>query len=111
MELSPTPASISVLFGPTVEPLPITVLPCRLVNGAITVSWPIVTSASMTVAAGLTIVTPASMWRSWIWRCATAATSASCTRSLIPSSSSGSDSSYAPTGRSCPRMIASTSGR
>ena len=40
-------------------------------------SSPMVTSASITVAPGLTIVTPAIMWRSWIWRWATAATSAS----------------------------------
>ena len=53
MEPSPTVASISVLLGPIVEPLPIAVAPCRLVNGAITVSWPIVTSASITVAAGV----------------------------------------------------------
>ena len=93
MAPSPTVASISVLLGPIVDPLPIAVAPCRLVKGAITVSWPIVTSASITVAPGLTIVTPAIMWRSWMWRWATAATSASWTRSLIPSSSSGSDSS------------------
>jgi hypothetical protein len=87
------------------------VSPWRLVKGAMTLSCPIVTPASITVAAGLTIVTPASMWRSWMWRWASAATSASCTRSLMPSSSSGSESSNAPTVRSCARRIGSTSGR
>ena len=56
-----------------------------LVNGSTTVSSPISTSTSITVAAGSTIVTPASMWRRWIACWATARTSASAARSLTPS--------------------------
>ncbi len=35
---APTRESISVLSGPTRAPAPISVSPCRLVNGAITAS-------------------------------------------------------------------------
>ena len=64
-------------------------------------SCPIRTSTSITVVAGSTIVTPASMWRSWIRRCATALTFASPTRSLMPSSlaSSISYATHAPLAR------------
>ena len=87
---SPMLESCMVVCGPTVLPEPIRVSPWRLVNGAITESWPISTPASMIVASGRTIVTPARMWRSWIRRWAIWVTLASATRSLIPSVSVGS---------------------
>ena len=42
------------------------------VPGSITVSRPIVTSTSMCVVAGSTIVTPCALWRSWMRCCASA---------------------------------------
>jgi hypothetical protein len=58
---APTVASISVLSGPIVLRAPIRVAPWRLVKGAITTSRSSSTPASIVVAAGLTIVAPASM--------------------------------------------------
>ncbi len=76
---------------------PMRVVPRIVVNGSITVSCPISTSTSMTVAAGSTMPTPASMWRSWIARCASTRTRASVARSLTPSTSASSSTTCAAT--------------
>ncbi len=74
------------------QPSPIRVLPRIVVNGSIVVSRPICTSTSITVAAGSTMPTPASMWRWLIAYCASLRARASATRSLTPSISVGSSS-------------------
>ena len=94
------------------SPAPIFVLPRIVVNGSITVSLPISTSTSITVAGGSTMLTPARMCRSWIARCASLRTCASATRSLTPSTRLVS---CEPMGRPPPRRSAvrmsSTCGR
>ena len=77
------------------HPRPIRVVPLIVVNGSITVSWPISTSTSMTVLSGSTIETPASMWRSWIAAWASLRTRARATRSLTPRTSRGSSTTLA----------------
>ena len=79
------------------HPSPIFVLPLIVVKGSITVSRPISTSTSITVASGSTMPTPARMCRSWIARCASLLTRASSTRSLTPSTSRSSSTTSAST--------------
>ena len=62
-------------------------------------SRPIVTPASISVLAGSTIVTPARWWASWMRCCASAAHRARSTRSLTPSVSVGSVTTWAWTRR------------
>jgi hypothetical protein len=86
---------MTVVAGPTADRPPMRVRPRRNVDGSTTVSGPIVTSASMSVLAGSTIVTPARWCAWWIRRWAIAVTTASSTRSLTPSASSGSGRGWA----------------
>ena len=62
MARSPIRESISVVIGPTVLPDPIEVLPRRDVPGRMVASGSMLTSASIQVAPGSSIVTPARMW-------------------------------------------------
>ncbi len=71
--------------------------PRRTWPGSIVASGAISTSASIQVAAGSTIVTPASMWRSAIWRRASAATAARSARLLTPRLTFGSSARWAAT--------------
>ncbi len=90
---------------------PILVAPRIVVNGSISVSWPICTSTSITVAAGSTMPTPASMCRSWIAACASPRTRASAARSLTPSTSRSSSTTCAATAAPSARSTSSTCGR
>ncbi len=90
---------------------PICVAPLIVVNGSITVSCPISTSTSITVAAGSTMPTPARMCRSWIAACASARTRASASRSLTPSTSRSSSTRCAATAAPSARSRSSTCGR
>ena len=74
-----------VVSGPIAQSAPIVVAPLRNVLGSMTVSRPIVTSASMPVESGSTIVTPLRACRSWICFWASLRTWARSTRSLTPS--------------------------
>ena len=73
-----------------VAPEPIRVAPRRTQPGSIVASAAISTSASIQVAAGSTIVTPASMWRCAMRRRASAAASARSARWLTPRLAAGS---------------------
>ena len=57
------------------------------------------------------MLTPARMWRSWIASCASAETRASATRSLMPSTSLGSSTTWASTTPPSALSRSSTWGR
>src|SRR5664279_1602464 len=101
---SPTVQAISVVSGPIEHPDPTLVPAWSWVPGRISVSGPIVTSACSQVVAGSCTVTPASWARRTSRALSSFASSASWTRSLTPSVSSGSGTSTAPTGR--PSLVA-----
>ena len=81
------------------------------VLGSTIVSWPIVTSASMIVLSGSTIVTPLRPCASWMRCWASLRTFASSTRSLTPSVSVGSVTTWPWTVLPASISFGSTSGR
>ena len=87
---SPTVTSVSVVSGPTVAPAATDVRPCSWVPGSRVTSWASSTSTSTQVVAGSTTVTPARIHASSTRRLSSARRTASCTRSLTPSTSCGS---------------------
>ena len=93
------------------QPPPIRVLPRIVVNGSITVSGPISTPTSMTVAAGSTIVTPARMWRSWIARCASLLHPGEAGAVVDAEHEPGSSTTWAATVAPSARSRSSTCGR
>ena len=58
---SPTSVSVRVTSGPTTASAPMLVAPSSWVPGSTVVSWPMLTSTSIQVVAGSTMVTPARM--------------------------------------------------
>jgi hypothetical protein len=87
---SPILESISVAIGPIVLPAPMLEWPRSVVPGRIVVSPAISTSASIQVAPGSSIVTPARIWPTMIRLRASWATRARSARSLIPRFTPGS---------------------
>ena len=78
-----------MVIGPMMLPEPIEVAPRREVPGRMVASGSIVTSASIQVAPGSSIVTPARMWARRIRRRASSATRARSARSLTPRFTAG----------------------
>ena len=108
---SPTVTSVSVVSGPISQRPPMRVAPSSWVPGWMTVSRPMVTSTSIQVVAGSTIVTPARWWAATMRRFSSAASSASWTRSLTPATSAASSTCLARTIWPSCRMIEMTSVR
>ena len=111
LALFPTSVSVSVTSGPMSASAPTEVAPSSWVPGSTVVSWPMVTSTSIHVVSGSTIVTPARMCPSQMRRFSSRPRAASWTRSLTPSVCHRSSRTCARTGRPAARASATTSVR